>query len=79
MGYEVVAIGSAERTIWLELAERLGTNAIRAGGGKLCLTIPDQAALVALLCRLQDLNITIESVRQTGRPSEGPDDRNEQD
>ena len=77
MGYEVVAIGTAERTIWLELAERLGSGAIQARGGKLALTIPDQAALVALLCRLQDLNITIESVRQTAPPSEGPDHRNQ--
>jgi hypothetical protein len=65
VAYEVVTIGSAERTVWLELSDSLGPHAIRAEGGKLALSIPDQSALVSLLGRLNDLNIAVESVRQT--------------
>ena len=63
MAYEVVVIGRAEGPVWADLEDRLGPASIRAEGGRLTLSLPDQSALVALLGRLHDLNITVEGVR----------------
>ncbi len=63
MAYEVVVIGRAEGPVWADLEERVGPASIRAEDGRVMLTLPDQSALVALLARLHDLNITVEGVR----------------
>lgn len=63
MAYEVVVTGRAEGTVRADLEERLGAASIRAEGGTLTLSLRDQSALVSLLARLHDLNITVEGVR----------------
>ena len=66
MAYEVVVAGRAEGALRAELADHLAPESIRVVDGMLTLSIRDQSALAAVIGQLNDLNVSVEIIRNVG-------------
>jgi hypothetical protein len=64
MGFEVEVTAHATGSLLHLLADSVGESSIRATDDTLVLSVVDQAALVAVVARLNDLGITIDNVRR---------------
>ena len=73
--YEVRIVGGLDDDTASRLEASLGTAvAVRGPAGTLITgTLPDQAALIAMLLRLQDLGLKVLELRQVAE-APGPDD-----
>lgn len=67
MGYDVEVTVRATRTLRRTLSDFVGESAIHATEDTLVLTVVDQAALVTLIARLNNLGIRVEQVTRARR------------
>jgi hypothetical protein len=64
VAYGVVVAGTADRLVWAAIAELVGERFVTVGDGRLVVRLPDQSAMVALLCRLNDIGVKVDQVQR---------------
>jgi hypothetical protein len=64
MSFDIEVFGNVQRTLYETMSELVGEAAVRPCGDTVVLRVSDQAALVALITRLNDLCVQIEQVRR---------------
>lgn len=67
MGFDIVISGRAEGVVFMTLDDIVGRQCIRAEEDRFIVSIVDQAALVAVLARMNDLGVTVERVTPAPR------------
>jgi hypothetical protein len=65
MAFDIEVAGTLHRTIRTSLAELVGDDAVDERGGRTVLTARDQAAMIGVLHRLNDLGLDISRIERT--------------
>jgi hypothetical protein len=67
MAFDIEVAGSLQRTLRRRLSEIVGDEAVHDRRGRVVVSVTDQAAMIGVLHRLNDLGLDIERVERTDR------------
>jgi hypothetical protein len=65
MGFDIEVVGTLPGPIRHRLVELVGDDAIAVRGGHIVVTARDQAAMIGVLHRLNDLGLDIDRIERT--------------
>jgi hypothetical protein len=68
MAFDIEVAGTLQRTVRRRLSEIVGGDAVREWQGHIVVSAGDQAAMIGLLHRLNDLGLDIQRIERTDRP-----------
>lgn len=64
MSFDVVVVGTVQRTLYRRLSDLIGESSIHTEGGTSVLRVQDQPALLTVVTYLNDLGMTIEEIHR---------------
>jgi len=70
MAFDIEVTGSLQRTVRRRLSDIVGDDAVHDRHGHVVVSVGDQAAMIGLLHRLNDLGLEIERVERTDRATQ---------
>ncbi len=65
MAFDIEVAGTLQRTVLHRLVELVGDDAVADRGDRVVLSAGDQAAMIGLLHRLNDLGLDIDRIQRT--------------
>ncbi len=65
MGFDIEVTGTLPRPVRHRLVELVGDDAVTERGGHIIITARDQAAMIGVLHRLNDLGLDIDRIERT--------------
>jgi hypothetical protein len=65
MAFDIEVAGTLRRTVLHRLVELVGDDAVAERGGHVVVSANDQAAMIGLLHRLNDLGLDIDRIQRT--------------
>jgi hypothetical protein len=65
MAFDIEVAGTLRRTVLHRLIELVGDDAVVERGGHIVVSAGDQAAMIGLLHRLNDLGLDIDRIQRT--------------
>jgi hypothetical protein len=65
MSFDIKVVGAAQVTIRHRLVELVGDDAVSERGDQIVVSARDQAAMIGILYRLNDLGLDIDRVERT--------------